>query len=282
MILSYHPFFHGHRFRLYATREVDDQDQDLMSRASAVILPPGRFPRLHEQAVKHCSFVFPDYTTRYTYPGKLGDIRLFQELGLPHPRTDCFDRLNSCPDTYWQEIEYPVIVKHSTGGEGRLVYVIHGLQEVGDVLSVFQGMEHSGFSGFLVQELLSTNQRTLRVVVMHSQMYSYWRVQPDTKKILHNLTQGGVIDLCSDPEIQAQGQSLVYQLCRQTGINLAGIDVLFDYRNGRDPKPLLLEINYFFAMHGLGGLEAYHQKLKLAVREWLLDHDLPLPAKDFG
>jgi ribosomal protein S6--L-glutamate ligase len=282
MILSYHPFFHGHRFRLYAAREVDGQDLDLMSRASAVILPPGRFPRLHEQAVRRCNFVFPDYTTRYAYPGKLGDIRLFQELGLPHPRTDCFASVEEGQACKWQDIGYPVIIKHSCGGEGRLVYVVHRPGQAREVLAVFQGMEKSGLYGFLVQELVPSDHRTLRVVVLHSQVYSYWRVQPDTKKALHNLAQGGVIDHCSDPEMQAQGQSLVHQLCRQTSINLAGIDVLFDCRNGKDPKPLLLEINYFFAMQGLGGLEAYHQKLKLAVRDWLLENDLPLPVKDFG
>ena len=253
-----------------------------MLRASAVLLPPGRLPALYAQARRYCGLVFPEYGPRYAYPGKIGDIRLFQELNLPHPRTECFDDLSSCPDSYWENIEYPVIVKHSTGGEGRLVYVAHGPQEAADVLSVFQGMERSGLYGFMVQELVPADQRTLRVVVMHRQVYSYWRVQLDEHKVVHNLAQGGRIDDDSDQDLQAQGRSLVGQLCDRTGINLAGIDVLFDFRSDREPQPLLLEINYFFAVHGLGGLEAYHEKLKLAVREWLVDHDLALPAKDFG
>jgi hypothetical protein len=29
-------------------------------------------------------------------------------------------------------------------------------------------------------------------------------------------------------------------------------------------------------------LEAYHHKLKMAVRDWLLEHDIPLSPRDFG
>ncbi|MFO7877880.1 MAG: hypothetical protein R6U55_14995 [Desulfovermiculus sp.] len=282
MILSYHPFFHGHRFRLCAGREPDERDRELMRLASAVLLPPGRLPSLYALANASCGLAFPEYGPRYAYPGKIGDIRLLRELVLPHPGTHCFDRLQECPDRYWQDIEYPVIIKHQAGGEGRLVYVVHGPQEAKDVLSTFQGMEKSGLYGFLVQELVPTEQRTLRVVIMHTQMYSYWRVQPDQSRVVHNLAQGGRIDHCSDPELQSQGRRLVRDLCRRTGIDLAGIDVLFDCRSGREPKPLLLEVNYFFAVHGLGGLDAYHHKLKLAVRDWIVDHNLPLPVKDFG
>jgi ribosomal protein S6--L-glutamate ligase len=281
MILSYHPFFHGHRFRLCAAREPNEKDRELMSRASAVILPLGRLPALYEQAVHFCGLVFPNYNSRYAYPGKIGDIHLFQKNRLSHPRSDCFFSLAQCPSDYWASMKYPVIIKHSTGGEGRLVYGVHNPQEAGEVLSVFQGMERSGLYGFLVQELVPADQRTLRVVVMHNRMYSYWRVQPEAGKVVHNLAQGGEIDHFSDPELQDQGKKIVERLCQRTGINLAGIDVLFDCGKN-PPKPLLLEINYFFAVNGLGGLDAYHWKLKQAVKEWLLDHDLPLPTKDFG
>ena len=282
MVLSYHPFFHGHRFRLCAAREPDDKDRELISRASAVLLPPGRLPALHALAVKSCGLVFPDYTCRYAYPGKIGDIRLFQELNLPHPRSDCFSSLTECPDSYWLKLDYPVVIKHSAGGEGRLVYAVHEPQQVRDILSVFRGMEDCGICGFVVQELVRTDQRTLRVVVMHDRMFSYWRVQPRGDRIVHNLAQGGQIDHFSDPELQGRGERLVRELCRRTGINLAGIDVLFAQKQDKGPQPLLLEINYFFAVHGFGGLEAYHQKLKQAVKKWLCDHDLPLPTKDFG
>ncbi len=282
MILSYHPYFHGHRFRLCAGRDPDSKDRKLMREASAVLLPPGRLPALYEEAMKHCGLVFPNYSSRYSYPGKIGDIQLFREKNLPHPGTHAFNSLKECPSDYWQTIDYPVIIKHSAGGEGRLVYLAHTPDEAMDVLSDFKGMEKEGFYGFLVQEFVDAGHSTLRVVVMHTCLYSYWRVQPDPGKIKHNLAQGGIVDHESDQRVQARGRELVRQLRACSGINLAGIDVLFDHSISNEPRPLLLEVNYFFAFEGLGGLDGYHELLKKAVKDWLLDKGLPLPPKDFG
>ena len=282
MILSYHPCFYGDRFRLYAGRELDERDRTLMRRASAVILPPGRLPGLYREAVSCCANVFPDYSSRYRYPGKPGDIRLFREHGLPHPGTDLFEHTRDCLPGYLESITYPVIIKHSAGGEGSLVYRVDNPAEAAKVLGVFNGMEKSGIQGFLVQKALDAGNRTLRVVVIHEHLYSYWRVQPQAGKVQHNLAQGGFVDFYSDPELQDKGRSLVQKLCAASGINLAGIDVLFDHAGPGEPVPMLLEINFFFGLQGLGGLEGYHKLLKEGVRDWILQRGLRLPPKDFA
>jgi len=142
-------------------------------------------------------------------------------------------------------------------------------------------MEKSGIQGFLVQKALDAGNRTLRVVVIHEHLYSYWRVQPQAGKVQHNLAQGGFVDFYSDPELQEKGRSLVQKLCAASGINLAGIDVLFDHAGPGEPVPMLLEINFFFGLQGLGGLERYHKLLKEGVRDWILQRGLRLPPKDF-
>ena len=280
MILSFHPFFHGHIFRLCAGRAPNAQDRRLMRQASAILLPPGRLPSLFVDAVNHCGQVFPNYAPRYAHPGKVGDIRLFRTLNLPHPRTHLFDRVADCPPGYWQGLEYPLVLKHNVGGEGRMVHLVHSPEQAREILNRFARMESSGMSGFLVQEQVITGQRTLRVVVMHRQVESYWRVQADSDQFAHNLAQGGSVDLESDSDLQEQGRGLVHRLCRLSGIDLAGVDVLFDHARSPQPRPLLLEVNYFFAVNGLGGLDAYHRKLKSAVGEWLSEHGLSLPKQD--
>jgi len=281
MILSYHPCFYGDRFRLYAGRNLDSRDRSLMRRASAVILPPGRLPELYQEALSCCGTVFPDYGCRYRYPGKPGDIRLFREHGLPHPVTDIFEQTRDCLPGYLESLNYPVMIKHSAGGEGSLVYRVNIQDEAAEVLDVFRGMEDSGLKGFLVQEAVDARDRTLRVVVIHDRMYSYWRVQPETGKVQHNLAQGGFLDFGSDPELQKKGCALVQRLCTASGINLAGIDVLFDHAGAGAPAPLLLEINFFFGLQGLGGLQGYHKLLKQGVRDWIIQQGLRLPPKDF-
>ncbi|WP_291320742.1 hypothetical protein [Desulfonatronospira sp.] len=281
MILSYHPCFYGDRFRLCAGRKLDGRDRSLMCRASAVLLPPGRLPELYREAVSCCGVVFPDYSSRYLYPGKPGDIRIFREHGLPHPPTDIFHHTRDCLPGYLESISYPVMIKHSAGGEGRLVYRVHTPEEAAQVLEIFRGMERSGLRGFLVQEIVDAGDKTLRVVVIHDRLYTYWRVQPEAGKVQHNLAQGGFMDFDSDPELQDKGRSLVQKLCAASGINLAGIDVLFDHAGPGEPVPMLLEINFFFGLQGLGGLQGYHKLLKEGVRDWILQRGLRLPPKDF-
>ena len=276
MILSFHPVINGHVSRICADREINETDRHLMGQASAVLLPQNHLPRWYTEAVRLCGRVFPDYTCRYDYPGKTGDIRLFRCTGLPHPETDIFHRLSECPDGYWERIRYPVVIKHSCGGEGHMVYPVNSPDEVRAVLARFREMEKSGLFGFLVQQKIITDQRTLRVVVMHDQFHSYWRIQPDSSRFRHNAAQGGEIDSRSDRNFRHAGIEQVKRLCFETGINLAGIDVLFDHSRP-EPAPLFLEVNYYFGRKGLGGSDRYYSLLKQAVDRWLAEHNLCPP-----
>ncbi len=270
MILSFHPIFSADHFRLCADRELNQRDFYWMQRAQAIILPQHRQERLFWACRQHCRHVFPEYTPRYRYPGKLGQIRLFRELGLAHPSTDIFQQVACCSQDYLEELQYPVVLKSNYGSEGSLVFLVQDPRQANGVLSMLSDMERSGFSGFMVQELIPDQERTLRVAVLGDKFYSYWRCQADPFQFRHNIQAGGVIDQDSDPELQAKAVELVQTLCARTGINLAGVDVLFSAaRPQESPSPLLLEINYYFARQGLGGNDAYYQLLQEAIQGWM-------------
>ncbi len=269
MILSYHPMLGGDVSKLCAGRNPDEQDLADMRKASAILLPQGKHEKLYTAATSNCTHVFPNYDCRYTYPGKIGDVGLFKELDLPHPRTYIFASAESCPFSFWTEISYPLVLKHNHGGEGQLVFLVRTPQQARSVLDMYRRMEKSGFSGFLAQEFIQTDSRTLRVAIMGERYYSYWRVQPDKHNFLHSIRSGARIDQNSDPQLQKQGIELVKKLVHRSGINLAGIDLLFQSEKNRLKGPFLLEINYFFARKGLGGSHKYYQLLQGSVDEWL-------------
>ncbi len=279
MILSYHPVIEGDVNRLCAGREPDEEDRRWFRRARAAILPQGCPESLYRLAVSCCRFVFPDYRTRFRFPGKIGDIRLFRLLGLPHPRSSLFGSVSVCPKSWLQELSYPVVMKSSHGGEGNLVFPVGSFEEALSALEVFSGLEKSGFFGFLVQEFIPTDSRDLRVVVLGEDLISYWRVQKNPENFYHNTAMGAEIDPHRDPELQAMGRDWVRILCKKTGINLAGIDLLFPLsREGSPGKtPLFLEINYYFGRKGLGGSERYYELLRKAVDHWLKS----LPGEEF-
>lgn len=270
MILSFHPIFSADHFRLLGDRALNETDFYWMQKAQAIILPQHSHEKLFWSSKSSCQYVFPEYTYRYLYPGKTGQARLFQRLGLPHPKTDIFSGIAFCSEDYLQGLKYPVVLKSRYGSEGRLVFLIQNPDQAREVLQMLAGMEKRGFGGFLIQEWIQNQGRTLRVVVLGDKLYSYWRIQPDETKFLHNIQAGGAIDKHSDPGLQAQGMKLVRHLCAKTGINLAGVDVIFPLGRAKGKSgPLLLEINYYFSRQGLGGNDAYYQLLEQALQRWL-------------
>jgi ribosomal protein S6--L-glutamate ligase len=163
-------------------------------------------------------------------------------------------------------VSYPLVIKSNYGGGGSLVYKARDHRHARECLREIGQMEARGFHGALVQEWVEGAGRTLRVAVIHRRFFSYWRVQENPHRFLHNRAAGARTDSSSDPGLQLRGVKLVRELIRKTGIELAGFDVLF---SGPEAEPLLLEINYHFARDGLGGNDAYYRLLQSSVDEWL-------------
>jgi ribosomal protein S6--L-glutamate ligase len=283
MILSFHPCIHGDEHLIVAGRGPTPAEEAAVRRADAVILPQGVRQDLYEMCRRHCRRLFPNYDCRFAHPGKLGDIRLFRALGIPHPETVLFSDVADFRWRYPLEMGVfpfppPFFIKGNTGGEGNQVFRIHQPDQVGEILAMFAGMETSGFRGFLAQKLINHGGRDLRVVVLHDQVLSYWRVQHDPAQFLTNLSAGGIMDTESDPHLRQKAETLVTRLCRKSGLNLAGLDVMFD-RGETSAQPLVVEINYWFGRRFFGSAAVYYRHLLEAIRRWLAGFDRSWPSR---
>jgi ribosomal protein S6--L-glutamate ligase len=282
MILSFHPLYQGDVNRLCAGRDPDAQDRAAMRQAAAVILPQGCRASLYQAATRACGRVFPNYEARFAYPGKLGQIRLFQETGVPHPPSFCFADtaafLQNDPAGN-RPVSPPAVVKLNWGGEGRGVFPITQAGNLREIITLLQSYETTGQSGFIIQEWIPAGARALRVVVTGRELFSYWRVMASENAPLANLACGGAIDHGSDGHLMAAAEKATTAFCRKTGINLAGFDFLFctDPAVADPQTPLFLEINYFFGRRGLWGSEAYYQRLQRAIDHWLEKAVSPVP-----
>jgi len=273
MILSFHPNIVAHKNILCAGRLPNDEDRVAICQAQAVILPQGCSEALYRLCRKHCPHVFPNYDARFDYPGKLGQARLFQEIGATFPQTYSFETLSSYYSHYGQDIlkcplDFPCVFKSDWGGEGEGVFLLESAEAFGETLQRAQVTEQSGQKGFLLQEYVPCDARSLRVVVTGDEFFSYWRVQQDPSRFLTNLKAGAVIDHEADPGLQTAGVAAVRDFCSKTGINLAGFDLLFP-QDEKEASPFFLEINYFFGRRGLGGSLKYYELVDRAVRAWL-------------
>lgn len=274
MILSFHPCYETDSNRLCAGRDPDEKDLAAIAAAEAVILPQGCRESLYRMARQHCRHIFPDYDARFQYPGKTGQARLFQALGAPHPRTWVFDdtmHFQRCGSGV-QEAGFPLVFKLDWGGEGETVFLLRSHSDLARALAKAAAYEQSGQRGFVIQARIAESNRTLRVAVIGQTQTAYWRIQDDPGIFGTGLAKGARIDTDSDMNLQLKALSLTRSFCRQSRINLAGFDFLFD-RSGSakdDPQPLILEINYFFGRTGLGGSARFYKMLQSEIDSWLV------------
>jgi ribosomal protein S6--L-glutamate ligase len=270
MIVSFHPLFRGDAHILCAGREPDHQDLAAMRSASAVILPQGCSRSLYEMARANCKRVFPNYDARFRYPGKTGQIRLFRKTGTPHPATAAYADLTEYQAHTGERlpIEFPLVFKFDWGGEGDTVFLVNAPSELEALIDHADRCERSGQRGFLIQRFVDCGGRSLRVVVIGDRILSYWRVGDSPGAFKANLSKGAKMDIHSDPDLKSRAEKMVAGFCRENGINLAGLDVIYDLAAAQ-PTPLLLEINYYFGRVGLGGSEAYYAILENEINRWL-------------
>ena len=273
MIVSFHPMFEADKNIICAGREPDADDLAAIMAAEAVILPQGCRQSLYEMARDNCRHVFPGYEARFNYPGKIGQMQLFQKNGTAHPQTETYASLEDFRRQYGGEpkdiaFELPWVFKFDWGGEGETVFLINSREDLKTILQKAADFERSGQKGFLLQEYIPTDGKTLRVVIIGRTLISYWRIQEDTAAFLSSVSRGARIDADLEPERQNAAKDLVKSLCNKTGINLAGFDVIFA-PDKQDTKPLMLEINYFFGRRGLGGSDAFYIILKKEIDNWV-------------
>ncbi|MEW5908482.1 MAG: glutathione synthase [Thermodesulfobacteriota bacterium] len=269
MILSFHPNFNADKNISCAGREPGGKELDAILQAGAVILPQGCPESLYQMARSNCRHVFPNYDVRYQYPGKTGQIRLFQETRAPHPASRIFNFINEGRREYLNgtlPFRFPFVFKRDWGGEGEGVFLADSPSVFENIMKYHEGFEKNHLP-FILQEYIPCRNRSLRVVVIHQSVISYWRVQKDSDRFLSNLSAGGVLDSLSDPDCRQTGTAVVVHFCQKTGINLAGFDLIFPES---DPsQPLFLEINYYFGRKGLGGSLRYYEILEKEIQSWI-------------
>ncbi|UCG11399.1 MAG: glutathione synthase [Deltaproteobacteria bacterium] len=284
MILSFHPCIDADVNIIVAGRGPGPEEKRLVKQANAIILPQGVRQDLYDLCRSHCRIVFPNYDFRFAQAGKIGDILLFREYSVPHPKTFVFPSADYYRRNFPARrrkpfpLPFPFVLKGNHSGEGNLVFRIQDYEHLNQRLEQLAAMENSGQHGFIAQQWIDHGGRDVRFVVLNDEAIGYWRVQKDPEQFLTNLSAGGVIDDRSDPRLLKKAKEAVRRFCAQTGINLAGIDLMFDKKD-KTRQPLFVEINYWFGRRFFGSSENYYSVLKRAVQRWLAGFDPDWPQR---
>ena len=277
MILSFHPCFDTDVQIILADRPVNSSHHNLIRKAEAIILPQGCPVQLFRACSSSRAFVFPNYETRFKYPGKIGQSLLFRDFGYPHPETLSWSSVKEFKEKHSDNRRLPhtlpFLVKEDKSHEAEGVHFVEDRLTLFDALAHLSDLEKSGISGFVTQAYIPSGGNVLRVVIIGKRVFSYWKRPSKAGELITTISRGALIDHRWRPDLQEEGIRQTLALCGQTGINLAAIDLVFPLTL-EGPGPLLLEINYFFARRGLGGIQNYYQLLYQAIQEWLSEKGL--------
>ena len=266
MILSFHPCLTADAQVILGDRALGAEDLSLIRRAKAILLPQSCPEFLYRACRDSSAMLFPNYDKRYSRPGKVGQDRLFEEMGWPRPRTFRWDSI----ETFRQAHSFPFLIKRDTSHEGDGVYLI---KDPSDLQSALEEIERKRDSVFLSQEWIPSEGNVLRVVLLGRKTITYWKRPSESGDRITTVNRGAQVDAAWKPDLQEKGASLAREISRDSGINLAALDFVLPLTS-HDPEPLLLEINYYFGRRGLGGSLRYYRLLCDAAREWLEENGL--------
>ncbi|OQX62198.1 MAG: hypothetical protein B5M56_07120 [Desulfococcus sp. 4484_241] len=277
MIVSFNPCAPADLYLVHkGSASVTEDETEAMRSASAVILHQGCSAGLYRAARECCKNVFPDFSARFNYPGKIGQTELFRATETPHPDTLICRNL----EHFHEQVKgrhgipfpgFPLVFKFDRADEGMGVFLAENESRLPSLLDMAKEWERTGQSGFILQKYIPSGGKALRVVVIYKQTFAYWRVSNDS--ICINAARGAGIDHSSHPELIQKGVNAVKRFCAGTGINLAGFDLIFPEANPAD-GPLFLEINYYFGRRGLGGSNRYYEILAREIKRWLNDRGI--------
>jgi ribosomal protein S6--L-glutamate ligase len=275
MILSFHPHVRADvNLRLSFKGHLTNSQTHAMASARGVVVPQRIKPFQYASCRAHCANLFPDYTHRFGFEGKRGNIELFKRFSAPYPETACYDSVDDFKVRHVEDKEphlpFPFVLKGDEGGGGWAVFLVRDPHELRQRLGRLAEVSVRTAGRFIAQAFIPHEGRDLRVVVIGKIVKAYWRCQHHPGEFRNNVGRGAVIRHHLDPGLTAKGIHCVTDFCSKTGINLAAFDVLFD-RSRPEPKPLLSEINFVFGRKGLGGSERFRELLNEAVQRWAME-----------
>lgn len=261
MIVSFLPTFKGD-YNFFQFEPLDEKFFEVLQKARVVIFPTTITPELYF-LVKNLGIpVFPEYTFRFLYPGKIGQIMLLKALGLPHPKTILILRSCGLEENLYPrslELKFPLVIKGNWGDEGQEVFLVNNEEEFSEIFKKFKQWENLGRFGFLIQEYLDTPYDA-RAIIIGDKTLIFFR-KGGFKK---NLIQEGEVIPCPDKKLEKKLKDLIKLIRIKTNFNLVAIDFLF-----KNNTPLISEFNFVFGRR-LIGEKNYEYYLKKAIKNFIL------------
>lgn len=129
-----------------------------------------------------------------------------------------------------KELGYPMVVKARRGSFGAQVHLINNPVELVEMINRYDS------NNIIFQEYISSSKgRDIRLQVVGDKVVaSMYRYSENDFRA--NITNGGKMKLYEPSQKEVD---MAIKVCRQLGLDFAGVDILF----GEDNEPILCEVN---------------------------------------
>jgi RimK family alpha-L-glutamate ligase len=182
--------------------------------------------------------------------------QLLAAQGLPTPKTMLL-RFPIDREIVRQEIGFPMVVKNVTGTEGNGVYLCTSEEQFTDLMELIHA--NNSTPQIILQKFIQTSYgQDLRIFVVGGKVIGHMK-RFSTSGFKANFSRGGKVAAI---KLTAQMERLALQAAQVAGLEISGIDLLFDQAG----RYQICEAN---SSPGFKGLE---QVMGLCIAEQIIDY----------
>jgi RimK family alpha-L-glutamate ligase len=137
------------------------------------------------------------------------------------------------------EMDFPVILKGSSGDRGTNVFKINDLEQLEKKIRELRKLEIEGGKRYMLQQFIP-NDGDYRILVLGNKVLGAMKRSSSDfeKEFRNNFSVGGKVEIV---EIPNSIKKLAIRAAKVCGLLVAGVDVV--YREGEVKKPVIWEVN---------------------------------------
>jgi len=147
--------------------------------------------------------------------------------------------LENGKSTLGEQLNFPIILKGSSGDRGTNVFKIDNLKQLEKKVRELRKIEIEGGKRYMLQEFIP-NDGDLRILVLGDKVLGAMKrtSQNFQKEFRNNFSVGGKVEVVEIPE---SIKKLAVKAAKVCGLLVAGVDVV--YKDGDVNKPVVWEVN---------------------------------------
>lgn len=186
-------------------------------------------------------FILNSTQSMETSKDKFATIQLLASNNIPIPKT-MLARFPLEIDVVEKEFSYPLIIKTITGSQGRGVFLLEDRNKLNDLATLMEISKDPKINLILQEFISSSRGKDIRVIVIAGRTIGAMLRTSASSSFKANFSAGGLV---ANYELNPAIEWLAIESARLIGLDIAGVDILFDNDNYK-----ICEVNSYPGFEG--------------------------------